>query len=63
MIVLGKVLIFGQGACNRQSGYSSTKVVVFGQKWLYSSNFVVLKQNGCNWVKMVLILAKVLYSG
>ena len=63
MFALGKVVVFGQSACIRQSGYRSTKVGVFRQMLLYSGNMVVLIQNGCIRVKMVLIRAKVLYSG
>ena len=43
----GKVVLFGQSACN------IAKVVVFGRKWLFSEKDVLFGQGGCirtNWL-------------
>ena len=39
------------------------KVVVIGQKWLYSGRVVVFGQSCCNREKLVVIEQKWLYSG
>ena len=52
------MVVIGQGCCIRadKSGCIRAKVVVFGQKRLYSGKVVVFRQTGC-------VRAKLLYSG
>ena len=40
------MVVFAQDGCIR------AKVVVFGQKWLYSDKVVVFGQGGCIWAKV-----------
>ena len=55
--IRAKSILFGQSCCNRQSSCILAKVVVFGQKRLYSG------KSGCFWAKDVLFWQKWLYSG
>ena len=61
--VCAKVVVFGQSSCIRQGGciwaklFYSGKVVVLGQKWLYSV------KSGCIRAKVVVLGQTWLYSG
>ena len=46
-----------------KSGCIREKVVVFGQKWLYSGIVVVFRQSGCILAKVVVFGKMWLYSG
>ena len=49
-----KVIVFGQSVCIRPKLFFMGKMVVFGQKWLYSSKY------GCNRVIVVVFGQKLL---
>ena len=49
MLYLGKI------GCIRQSSCVREKLVIFGQKWLYSGNWLYLDKTGCiraNWLSL-----------
>ena len=48
--ILAEVVVFGQSGCIRAKRLYSVKLVVFGQKWLHSS------ESRCNWKKVVVFL-------
>ena len=56
-LFLCKVVLFGQGDCNR------AKVVVLVQKWLYLQKLVVIGQSGCIRSKVVVFGQKWLCLG
>ena len=70
LLYSGKVVVFGQGDCipekrlySCKSGCARAKVVVFGQKWLYSGKVVFFGQKLSYSGKRALIRAKVVLFG
>ena len=70
VVIRKKMVVFGQSSCIRAKLFDSDKVVVFGQKLLYSGQGAcILAKYDCiraNWlysVKSGFIRAKWLYSG
>ena len=66
--IRSKVDVFEQSGCSRAKLLYSEKVVVFGQKWLYSNKSGFIRENldifvlsGCTRVKVVVFGQKWLY--
>ena len=74
MVVLGQSCCIRAGCFNRANGCIRAKVVVFGQKWLYSGKIVcirakcfcsgkmiVIEEGGCIWPSIVVAFVALLH--